>query len=115
MATPDRIISARLHPSGFEKSDSNFFSLTRGSDGHLYYTLSSHDIDTHARIFRYDPEADTVEQLGVIGEIVGEAGTGTGAGEGADAGVSPLVSLSTTVSTMERICVSLSAMPLSPH
>ena len=75
--SPDAVIPARLHPSGFEKSDSNFFSLTLASDGRLYYTLSSHDVDTHGRIFRYDPATDQVEQLGILGEIVGEAGTGT--------------------------------------
>ena len=74
---PDAVVSARLHLSGFDRSDSNFFSLTPASDGRLYYTLSSHNIDTHARIFRYDPGRDAVEQLGIIGEIVGEAGTKT--------------------------------------
>ena len=73
----DAVLSACLHPSEFERSDSNFFSLSPASDGCIYYTLSSHDIDTHARIYRYDPRADEVRLLGVLGEIVGEAGAGT--------------------------------------
>ena len=77
LCTPDAEIPARLHPSGFDKSDSNFYALTPASDGCVYYTLSSHDVDTHARVFRYDPTADEVHQLGILGEIVGEAGTKT--------------------------------------
>lgn len=70
-------MTARLHPSGFRRSDSNFFSLSLASDGRLYYTLSSHHIEAHARIYRYDPKTDEVRLLGDIGEIVGEAGLKT--------------------------------------
>ncbi len=76
-ADHDKIIPTRLHPSGFKKSDSNFNSLSLASDGCVYYTLSSHNIDTHGRIYRYDPAKDEVKMLGILGEIVGEAGTGT--------------------------------------
>jgi hypothetical protein len=57
-------------------SDSNFDSLSIASDGALYYTLCSHHIDTHARVYRLDPAAgDEPALLGDLGEIVGEAGT----------------------------------------
>ncbi len=69
-----RPIPARVHPSGFCKADSNFFSLTTAGDGRIYYTLSSHDIDTHARTYRYDPNTDRVELLFDFGEVTGEAG-----------------------------------------
>jgi len=69
------VIAATLHPSHFPMSDSNFDSLTIASDGRLYYTLCSHDIDTHARVYRFDPSAGgEPEFLGDLGEIVGEAG-----------------------------------------
>jgi len=71
---PDAVVTAQIHSSGFARSDSNFCSLASASDSCVYYTLSSHNIDTHARIFRYDPGSDRVCELGVVGEIVGEAG-----------------------------------------
>jgi hypothetical protein len=74
--TPDAVITATLHPSHFRMSDSNFDSLSIASDGCLYYTLCSHDIDTHARVYRLNPRAgEEPVLLGDLGEIVGEAGT----------------------------------------
>jgi len=75
-ATPGGVITATLHPSHFQMSDSNFDSLSVASDGCLYYTLCSHDIDTHARVYRFDPKGGPQPVcLGDLGEIVGEAGT----------------------------------------
>jgi hypothetical protein len=75
-STPDAVITARLHPSHFQRSDSNFDSLSLASDGSLYYTLCSHDLDTHARVYRFDPGSGREPVcLGDLGEIVGEAGT----------------------------------------
>src|SRR5260370_27432712 len=68
-------ITARLHESGFKLSDSNFFSLSKASDGNIYYTLSSHNIDTHAKVCRYDPRKDHATPLASLGEIVQEQGT----------------------------------------
>ncbi len=71
------VIPARLHASGFEKSDSNFYSLSPASDGNVYYTLCSHDLNTHGRVYRYEPSADRVTLLGDLGEVTGEAGRKT--------------------------------------
>ncbi|MFC1452859.1 hypothetical protein ACFLSJ_05885, partial [Verrucomicrobiota bacterium] len=73
----DCVIPARLHPSGFRMSDANFYSLTRASDNNIYYTLCSHNIDTHGRVYRYNPGADEVTLVGDLGEITGEAGQKT--------------------------------------
>ena len=70
----DLEVPVTLHPSGFDKSDSNFFSLTVASDGNVYYTLCSHDVDTHGRVYRYTPAADSVVMLGDFGQITGQAG-----------------------------------------
>jgi hypothetical protein len=75
--TPEAVIAARLHPSGFEKADSNFYSLTIASDRRVYCTLSSHDIDTHARAYRHDPANDEMKLAIDFGEATGEAGKKT--------------------------------------
>ena len=74
---PRQVIPATLHPSGFERADSNFYSLSAASDGRLYYTLCSHNVDTHGRIYRYDPAANQVRCLADLGEITGESGQKT--------------------------------------
>ena len=76
-STPNAVIPARLHASGFEKSDSNFYSLSLASDGNLYYTLCSHDLNTHGRVYRYEPSTDRVTLLGDLGGLTGEAGRKT--------------------------------------
>ena len=76
-STPNAVIPARLHASGFEKADSNFYSLSLASDGNVYYTLCSHDLNTHGRVYRYEPAADRVKLLGDLGEVTGEAGRKT--------------------------------------
>ena len=77
VSSPNAVIPARMHPSGFERSDSNFYSLTIAGDRRVYYTLSSHNIDTHARCYRYDPAADEVKMVCDFGEAAGEAGLKT--------------------------------------
>ena len=54
MGDPNATIQAKLHSAKFSLGDSNFYSLTLGSDGCIYYTLSSHDKDCHGRFYRYD-------------------------------------------------------------
>lgn len=71
---PTKIINATIHPSGFERSDSNFYSLTMASNRQLYYTLSSHNLETHARAYRHDPETGQTVMVGDFGEIAGETG-----------------------------------------
>ncbi len=43
-----------------------------GSDGKIYYVLSSELHDIGAKMFRYDPVADQIEPLGDITEACGE-------------------------------------------
>lgn len=73
MDTEKKII-AKLHPSGFEMSDSNFYSLNILNDNNIYYTLCSHNIETHGRVYRYEPESDKVQLFADLGEVTGEKG-----------------------------------------
>jgi hypothetical protein len=75
VSNPNAVLSARLHPSGFERSDSNFYSLTIPSDRRVYCTLSSHNIEAAARTYRYDPERDEMTMICDLSEAAGEAGT----------------------------------------
>ena len=51
MDSGEKTLTASLYPSGFRMADSNFYSLSVASDNRLYYTLCSHNIDTHARVY----------------------------------------------------------------
>lgn len=72
-----KYLTACLHPSDFKMADSNFYSLTLGSDNNLYYTLCSHNIDTHGRVYCYAPDTDCLELVADFGQVTGEAGTKT--------------------------------------
>lgn len=74
VAAEEKVIRCRLHESGFELADSNFYSLTITSDGAVYYTLSCHNIDVHGRVYRYDPKTDEVRLICDLGEACGETG-----------------------------------------
>ena len=65
----NRRITAKLHAADFSKSDSNFASLSVLEDGDVYYTLCSHDLNTQARIYKYDPSADDPTLFADYGQI----------------------------------------------
>ncbi len=75
--TPDAVIATSLHAAGFAEVDSDFDSISVASDGNVYYTLGTHHIDAHARVYRYTPGADAPAMLCDLGEVVGEAGKKT--------------------------------------
>jgi hypothetical protein len=63
-----------LYPAGFERGDSNFYSLTITSDGCIYYTISCHRLDTHGRVYRYNPATDELKLICDLGDATGETG-----------------------------------------
>ena len=68
--TEKRII-AKLHATDFGMSDNNFNSLTLIGDD-LYYTLGSHDINTSAKLYRYNTVTGKIILVGDFGDITGE-------------------------------------------
>ncbi|MCZ7635344.1 MAG: hypothetical protein M5U12_04405 [Verrucomicrobia bacterium] len=44
------------------------------SDGRIYYVLSSESIDQGARMFRFDPQTQTIQELADLTEACGEKG-----------------------------------------
>jgi len=64
----------RAYDSGFPQSDETFNGMGCGSDGRIYYALSSKAIDVGAQLFCYDPARDEIQRLGDLTEAAGEAG-----------------------------------------
>ncbi|MCX5646360.1 MAG: hypothetical protein NTZ17_17020 [Phycisphaerae bacterium] len=67
----DRLI-ARPHNSGFAQAHDTYNGMGTGSDGKIYYVLSSQLFDVGAKMFCYDPVAGKIEPLGDITEACGE-------------------------------------------
>ncbi len=67
----DKLV-ARVHDSGFPQGHDTYNGMGTGSDGKIYYVLSSQLHDVGAKMFCYDPAADKVEPVGDITEACGE-------------------------------------------
>lgn len=76
-ADSSAVIPCRLYPSGFAQADSNFYSLTIASDGCLYYTLCTHKLDYHGRVYRLNPATEELRLMCDLGEAAREAGQKT--------------------------------------
>ena len=46
-----------------------------GSDGKIYYVLSSESIDQGAKMFCFDPKTQQIKELGDLTEACGEKGS----------------------------------------
>ena len=68
---------ARIHDSGFAQAHDTYNGMGTGSDGKIYYVLSSQLYDVGAKMFCYDPVAGKVESLGDVTEACGEKDTKT--------------------------------------
>jgi hypothetical protein len=75
-SAPEKLI-ARTFDSGFELAHDTYNGMGAGSDGKIYYVLSSESHETGAQMYRYDPAADTIEHLGDLTEACGEKGKQT--------------------------------------
>ncbi len=72
-AEPKRLI-AQTFNSGFDLAHDTYNAISTGSDGRIYYVLSSESIDVGAKMFVFDPATKTIELLGDITEASGEKG-----------------------------------------
>jgi len=70
-STPEGLV-ARAHNSGFAQAHDSYNGMGTGSDGKIYYALSSESFEVGAQMFCYDPVADKIEHLGDITEACGE-------------------------------------------
>jgi hypothetical protein len=68
-------IIAKTYNSGFALGHDSYNAMGTGSDGKIYYVLSSEDIDQGAKMFCSDPKAQQIKELGDLTEACGEKGS----------------------------------------
>ena len=68
-------ITARTYNSGFALGHDSYNAMGAGSDGRIYYVLSSDNIDEGARMFCFDPKTRQIKELGDLTEACGEKGS----------------------------------------
>ncbi len=69
---PARKLVAHRVDSGFPEGHDTYNGMGTGSDGRIYYVLSTEPYDLGGRMFAYDPKAERVLRLGDLTEICGE-------------------------------------------
>lgn len=72
-----RVLVAEMFDAGFYTGDSCYKGIGKFGDGRIYYQISSHRVDTHGRIFAFDPTTRKIEPVADLGEAVGEKGRKT--------------------------------------
>ncbi len=68
---------ARTYNSGFELAHDTYNGMGTGSDGKIYYVLSSESYEVGAQMYCYDPVTDKIRHLGDLTEACGEKGLKT--------------------------------------
>jgi len=68
---------ARTYNSGFELAHDTYNGMGVGSDGKIYYVLSSESYEVGARMYCYDPATDKIQYAGDLTEACGEKGLKT--------------------------------------
>ena len=71
---PVGTLTAQIINSGFPDAHDTYNAISRGSDGRIYYVLSSDKPDVGAQMYSYDPSSSTVKHLGDLTEAAGEKG-----------------------------------------
>src|SRR5215471_9243543 len=71
-AADDWRLTARTYNSGFAESHDTYNAMGRGSDGRIYYVLSSESIEVGAQMFAFEPKTRHIERLGDLTEACGE-------------------------------------------
>ena len=72
---PGPKLTARTYNSGFALGHDSYNGMGTGSDGRIYYVLSSENIDQGAKMFCLDPRLGQITELGDLTEACGEKGS----------------------------------------
>ncbi len=73
---PPATLTATVYDSGFELAHDTYNGMGTGSDGRIYYVLSSESIDVGAQVCVFDPPTRSIRHLGDLTEACGEKGLG---------------------------------------
>ena len=76
-ASPPKRLIARIYNSGFAEAHDTYNGMGTGSDGKIYYVLSTDLPDVAARMFSLDPATGKTKQVGDLTEACGEKGMNT--------------------------------------
>ncbi|GMW03224.1 MAG: hypothetical protein AMXMBFR84_43580 [Candidatus Hydrogenedentota bacterium] len=76
-AAQSNTLTAKRYDSGFPQGHDTFNGMGTGSDGNVYYVLSSYHHDVGAKMFAFDPAAETTRLVGDLTEVCGEQGKNT--------------------------------------
>jgi hypothetical protein len=74
---PARTLTAQAYNSGFALAHDTYNGISTGSDGKIYYVLSTEPHDVGAQVYVYDPASDKIKNLGDLTEACGEKGLKT--------------------------------------
>lgn len=69
---PHRKLVAQTFNSGFPDAHDTYNGMGCGSDGRIYYVLSSERYDVGAQVYAFDPQSDTIKHLADLTEVCGE-------------------------------------------
>ena len=72
--TKTTYLTAKTYNSDFPAAHDTYNAMGVGSDGKVYYVLSSEQIDVAAQMRSFDPSTDTIEKLGDLTTASGENG-----------------------------------------
>ncbi len=67
-------LTATVYNSQFPQGHDTYNGMGTGSDGRIYYVLSSEHYDVAGRMYRFDPATREVKLLGDLTEVTGEKG-----------------------------------------
>lgn len=70
-------LAAQQNYSGFSLAHDTYNALSVGSDGNVYYVLSSEDIEVGGHVYVFDPREKTSQLIGDLTELCGEKGNKT--------------------------------------
>jgi hypothetical protein len=71
---PPKKLVAKVYDSGFPLAHDTYNAMGTGSDGKIYYVLSSEEVDVAAQMRSFDPRTGVIEKLGDLNEASGEKG-----------------------------------------
>jgi len=74
---PATKLTARTYNSGFADAHDTYNGMGTGSDGRIYYVLSSERFDVGGQMFCFDPATQKIKHLGDLTEACGEKGEKT--------------------------------------